>query len=124
METLSKTMHIEGLGNRNPCTEHEEIIWFFEQALKRCKKAQVTRFWLDLKASWKQTLLDRQAYELLDYINSKVTPKQEKDREKRRAIAEYNNKIKCKTEWEELKKMNDEWKARKAVIGDYLSNVN
>ena len=124
MTTLNRTIHIQGLGGRNPNTEYDEIIWFFEQGMKQYKKAQVTRFWLDLKASWKQMLLDRQAYELLAYINSKVTPKQEKDREKRRAIAEYNNKIKCKTEWESLKKMNDEWKARKSVIGDYLRNVN
>jgi len=95
-------IYIYGNGYMNPLEEYELIVWIWEQNLKGKNKSVITRFWMDIKENHKKYLLHIQAYELMNYIESKVTVSQEKRRNA------YRKKVKLQAELEEKN-----WKLRR-----------
>lgn len=61
-------IYFDGLGYRNPITEHEQIIWFLEQTVAGKSKSVATRHWLDIKERYTKQLIKIEAFELLNFI--------------------------------------------------------
>lgn len=85
-------IHIEGLGIRNAKTESSQIIWFLSQKSKHMTPRLRTSYFLTLKESLTNQLLENECYDILAFINKMVTSEQEQRRkkaiEKQRQIAE------------------------------------
>lgn len=103
---MGNDIYIDGLGYRNPTSDKDQIIWFFEQTVKNKTKSVATRFWLDIKELYAKRLIKMEAYELLDYIQQKSTTAQEI----RRALSRIKSKNKSEAE---LKNFMDTYQSGK-----------
>jgi len=68
----NENIYIAGLGYRNPITEHEQIAWFLEQMSKQLNSKRRNAYWVNVRNSFGQKLINMQAYELLAFIKSKI----------------------------------------------------
>lgn len=109
------TIYINGLGYRNSITEKEQIIWYFEQMAASKSKSFATRYWLDLKETYTNALLKFQAYELLEYINSKSS----KEQDMRRALS----RIKAKEKQEKELEHWQEWREKRVVTKELTEKI-
>lgn len=86
---------------RNALTDTEQIIWFWQQYVKRYKsKNHITRFWLNLLERHEKHLNKIQAYELLDFLKSKVSEEQILNRVKAQLFAKINAQLEME-KWQE-----------------------
>lgn len=75
-------IYIDYLGYRDSIKEFEEIKWFLNQREKNLSKRRITSFWLDFRKNYFDRLLDNQSYEMVDFIQQKLTNQQIKNRER------------------------------------------
>jgi hypothetical protein len=115
---MKKAVYFEGLGYRNPVSDKDQIIWFFEQTAATKHKNHVTRYWLDLKEWYMKCLLEREAYELLAFIMDKLTTAQEKRRQESRK----KSKAKAEKEMEAFNNWYAEYNAKRNLINQIGSN--
>jgi hypothetical protein len=87
-------IYVNGFGYMCPLKDYEQIIWMWEQSLKKKNQSVITRFYLNMKLTLRGELLKIQAFELLHHIESKVTCEQEK------RSAAYKLKVKRQSEIE------------------------
>lgn len=80
-------INIYGLGYRNPITESEQIIWFWEQQAKKVHTKRLSCFWLNVKEIYGKQLLRMKADELNEYISGKTTEKQQQKRAEYRLVS-------------------------------------
>lgn len=99
-------IYINGLGYRNPVTEADQIIWYWNQLAKTTYRKVPTRFWNSIKEGYKRKLLSLEAYEVLAFINDKTTSTQEKRRIAAREKAQARAKI-------EMRNFERYWKERR-----------
>ncbi len=111
-------IYFDGLGYRNPVTEHQQIIWFLEQTCNGKSKSIATRFWLDMKERYTKQLVKVEAFELLSFIQSKSTAQQEI----RRAISRIKTKEKNKKEMEEMASWAEQYKLKRYFIDQIRLN--
>lgn len=117
---MSNKIYFYELGHRNPVTDHEEIIWFWTQITKPMKAAHATRFWLNIKQTYASVFLRMQAYELLEYINGKVTVEQEQ----RSIYNKAKTKQKAEKEFQAFLKEREKEKIRQSLISGIHNNLN
>lgn len=85
--------YIDGFGYRNPVKEKDNIIFILNQIAKKFKnKNQITRFWLD-QYEKKEVLLRMEAFELVVFLESKVSQKQVNKRIEFRAVKDIKDHI-------------------------------
>lgn len=88
------------LGTRNPIEDYDEIVWFLEHLAKSRYKSRPVAFWVSIKQTYHNRLMEMQAYELVAYIQSKVSTSQEKRlikariKAKEKAAIEHDNFMK------------------------------
>lgn len=109
---IETSIYIDGLGYRNVFSELDQIIWFFEQTVKNKSKSLATRFWLDIRETYSKRLLKLEAFELLNFIQSKATTAQEI----RRAIGRIKRKEQSDAEYENFMGSYKEKKAVRELI--------
>ena len=105
-------IYFDGLGYRNPVTEHQQIIWFLEQTCNGKSKSIATRFWLDMKERYTKQLVKAEAFELLNFIQSKSTTQQEI----RRALSRIKTKDKNQKEIDEIMSWSEQQKLKRELI--------
>ena len=111
-------IYFDGLGFRNPITEYEQIIWFLEQTIRGKSKSVSTRNWLDIKERYTKQLIKIEAFELLNFIQSKATAQQEI----RRALSRIKTKENNKKEMDKLTSWLEHKKLKKELIGKISLN--
>ncbi|GAB3822239.1 hypothetical protein [Pontibacter rugosus] len=109
-------IYINGLGYRNPVTEADQIIWFWNQLAKTTYRKVPTRFWNSIKEQYKRRLLDLEAYEVLAFINDKTTSAQEK----RRIAAREKAKAKAQIE---MRNFDRDWKEQRFKL-HLINSIN
>ena len=90
--TSSPRIYIDKLGYRNPITDAKTIIWFFKQQEKIIRKREQTVLYLNILEN-KKYLLEVQAFELLAFIESRISKKQKENRENWKAKKEIQNHL-------------------------------
>ncbi|MGL4282742.1 MAG: hypothetical protein ACRCSI_03615 [Eubacterium aggregans] len=111
-------VYFDGLGYRNPITDYQQIVWFLEQIAANKSKSIATRFWLDIKDRYSKQLVKAEAFELLNFIQSKSTTQQEI----RRALSRIKTKAKNKKEIEAWMDLADDMKAKRELINQIRFN--
>lgn len=111
-------IYFDGLGYRNPITEYQQIVWFLEQTCKGKSKSIATRFWLDIKERYTKQLVKAEAFELLNFIQSKSTTQQEI----RRALSRIKTKEKNKKEMDEIMDYIEQLKLKRELINQIRLN--
>ncbi len=109
-------IYIDGLGYRNPVSDYEQIIWYLEQICAAKSKSVATRYWLDMKERYSKQLLKVEAFELLNFIQSKSTAQQEI----RRALSRIKTKEKNKKEMENF----NDWYGKLNAKMELLGHIN
>lgn len=107
------SIFVSGLGYRNPRTEYDQIIWYWNNTERMYKTSALkTRYWLDIKEHFKVRLLVLQAFELLEFLESKAGIEKEKRREA------WRKKAKETAAWEAeaLKDWYENYKTRRKLI--------
>lgn len=111
-------IYFDGLGYRNPVTGFEQIIWFLEQMGLNKNKSVATRYWLDVKEKYEKQLIKAEAFELLNFIQSKYTVQQEI----RRALSRIKTKEKNKKEVDEIMEWAEQVKLKAKLINGISLN--
>lgn len=111
-------LYFDGLGYRNPVVDYEQIIWFLQQTVQGKSKSVATRHWLNIKEQYSSPLIKLEAFELLNFIQSKTTAEQEI----RRALSRIKTKEKNKKEIDEIMSWSEQRKLKKELIGKIFLN--
>jgi len=113
-------IYLDRVGYRDTVKDFEQITWFWEHApqMKWAQRFQ-TKFWLDLLERYGSMLLKDESFELLQYLNDKVTGEQVTNRNK------WRQKQKATSE-AEMKKWSD-WREKykdEKILKANLNNLN
>lgn len=75
-------IYLEYLGTYNARTQHKQIIWCIESLHKMKSKRAKTKYLLDIHEQYFNVLYEKECFELLQYLQDKLTEKQIKNRYK------------------------------------------
>lgn len=112
---MKGVLYFEGIGNKNPIVDKDTIIWYLEQKEKMLNKSHITRFWLQMEEHYTQSLLRLEAFELLNFIKTKTTAQQKKNRGKWKRLQQEKSEQELKY-WREY---ND----NRGMINELISKI-
>lgn len=111
---MGVSVYISDLGYRNPLTDFDQIIWYWNNTVERYnRQSHKSKFWLDLFERHAKRFKELEAFELLNFLKQKVTAEQLRNRHTRRVL----NQVKSQLELDHWKDYTEQREIKKDLVG-------
>ena len=105
-------IHIDGIGYRDTKADRAQILWYWKQRQKMLSANQRTAYFLFLKKTIDEKLIECEDFELIQFISENITKSQEdkKRKQEEKAIEE------AKKQAQEIKALALKTKSRQHLL--------